>query len=171
MITRHLGLFKVLASLVMMLSLAGCFRSGAPLLDAARAKYPFATLTLKNEEGQVSIVKRDGDVYRFIEDGKQGDTALLIHELGADLYLVQVAGPTGQSEYVFARKQDSQLIVKSDCRGLDREMLRGLGVDIHESGETIYDCRFKDAKSLIELGKSPAIWASSTVTLQIMSSE
>ena len=161
----------MLALLAVMLSLAGCFRSGTPLLDAAHAKYPFVTLTLKNEEGQISIVKRDGDVYRFIEDGKQDSTALLIHELCADLYLVQVAIPTGQPEYLFAKKQDSDLIVRSDCKGLDAAMLRGNGVEIQESGDIIYDCRFKDAKGLVELGKSPGIWASSTTTLKIVSTE
>jgi hypothetical protein len=161
----------MLALLVVMLSLAGCFRSGTPLLDAAHAKYPFVTLTLKNEEGQISIVKRDGDVYRFIEDGKQDSTALLIHELGADLYLVQVAIPTGQSEYLFAKKQDSDLIVRSDCKGLDAEMVRALGAEIQESGESIYECHFKDAKGLVELGKSSGLWADSTTTLKIVSIE
>jgi hypothetical protein len=165
------GLFRMLALLVVMLSLAGCFRSGTPLLDAAHAKYPFVTLTLKNEEGQISIVKRDGDVYRFIEDGKQDSTALLIHELGADLYLVQVAIPTGQSEYLFAKKQDSDLIVRSDCKGLDAEMVRALGAEIQESGESIYECHFKDAKGLVELGKSSGLWADSTTTLKIVSIE
>jgi len=162
---------RLLAPLVMVLSLAGCFKSSAPLLDAAHAKYPFAALTLKNDEGQISLVKRDGDVYRFIEDGKQDGTALLIHELGADLYLVQVAAPAGESEYLFAKKQDSDLIVRSDCRGFDAEMMRGLGAEIQESGETIYECHFKDAKALAELGKSPGIWANSTTTLKIVSIE
>jgi hypothetical protein len=168
---RFLSVFKVLAPLVMVLSLAGCFKSSAPLLDAAHAKYPFATITLKNEEGQTSLVKRDGDVYRFIEDGKQDGTALLIHELGTDLYLIQVATPAGESEYLFARKQDSDLIVRSDCKGLAPEMLRGNGVQIQESGETIYECQFKTLQSLVDLGKSPSIWANSTTTLKIISVE
>ena len=165
------GLLRLLAPLVLVLSLAGCFKSSTPLLDAARAKYPFATITLKNEEGQISLVKRDGDVYRFIEDGKQDATALLIHELGADFYLVQVAAPTGESEYLFAKKQGDDLIVRSDCKGLDAEMLRGNGVEIQESGDVIYDCRFKDFKSLVELGKSPGVWANSTTRLKIVSIE
>jgi hypothetical protein len=162
---------RVITPLLLVLSLAGCFKSSAPLLDAAQAKYPFATLTLKNEEGQISTVKRDGDVYRFIEDGKQDSTALLIHELGPDLYLVQVATPDGESEYLFAKKQDKQLVVRSDCRGLDPAVLHGAGAEVQESGETIYECHFKDAKGLVELGKSPGIWAASTTTLQIVSIE
>ncbi len=165
------GLLKLLTPLVLVLSLAGCFRSAAPLLDAAHAKYPFATLTLKNEEGQISVVKRDGDVYRFIEDGKHDATALLIHELSADLYLVQVAAPTGQSEYLFAKKQDSDLIVRSDCKDLDAEMVRALGAEIQETGQAIYECHFKDSKGLVELGKSPALWANSTTMLKIVSVE
>ncbi len=168
--TPH-GLLRLFTPLIMVLSLAGCFKSGTPLLDAAHAKFPFAAITLKNEEGQISLVKRDGDVYRFIEDGKQDATALLIHELGADLYLVQVAAPTGESEYLFAKKQGDDLIVRSDCKGLDAEMLRGNGVEIQESGETIYECNFKDAKGLVELGKSPGIWVNSTTTLKIVSIE
>jgi hypothetical protein len=165
------GVLRLLTPLVLVLSLAGCFKSSTPLIDAAHAKYPFATITLKNEEGQISIVRRDGDVYRFIEDGKQDETALLIQELGADVYLVQIAAPTGESEYLFAKKQDSDLLVRSDCKGLDAAMLHGNGVEIQESGDIIYDCRFKDAKGLVELGKSPGIWASSTTTLKIVSTE
>ena len=79
--TPH-GLLRLFTPLIVVLSLAGCFKSGTPLLDAAHAKYPFAAITLKNEEGQISLVKRDGDVYRFIEDGKQDATALLIRRAG-----------------------------------------------------------------------------------------
>ena len=165
------GLLRLLTPLLLVLSLAGCFKSDAPLLDAAGAKYLFATLTLKNDDGQISIIKRDGDVYRFIEDGKQDATALLIHELGTDLYLVQIAVAGGQSEYLFAKKQDGDLFVRSDCRDLDAEMIRGFGAEIQETGQTIYECHFKDANGLVELGKSPGIWAGSTTTLKIVSIE
>jgi hypothetical protein len=168
---RLLGPLRLLTPLVVVLALAGCFKSSAPLLGASHAKYPFATLTLTNEAGNTFLIKRDGDVYRSIEDGKQDETALLIHELGADLYVVQVAAPNGASEYLFAKKQQSDLIVRSDCRGLAPAMPRGNGVEIHESGETIYECLFKDAKSLTDLGKSPVIWANSTTTLKIVSIE
>ncbi len=126
------GALRMLAPLLIVLGLAGCFKSGAPLIDAAHAKYPFAAITLKNEDGEISVVKRDGDVYRFIEDGKQDATALLMQELGTDLYLVQVATPTGESNYLFARKQDSDLIVRSDCKGLDPAMLRANGIEFRK---------------------------------------
>ena len=164
-------LLRMLAPLLVVLGLAGCFKSSTPLIDAAQAKYPFATLTLKNGEGEISVVKRDGDVYRFIEDGKPDDTALLIRELGPDLYLVQIAAPNGTSDYLFARKQGSELIVRSDCKDLDPETLRAAGVEIHETGASIYECHFKDAAALVDLGKSPGIWANSTTTLTIVSIE
>jgi hypothetical protein len=164
-------LLKTMSPLFLVLSLAGCFKSGVPLLDAAQAKYPFATISLKNEEGQISIVKRDGVVYRFIEDGKQDKTALLIHELGPDLYLVQVATPEGEAEYLFARKQDRDLIVRSDCKGLDPAMLRGQGVEVQETSENFRECQFSTLQGLVDLGKSPDIWANSTTTLKIVSIE
>lgn len=163
------GVCKYLFSLILVLSLTGCFRSEAPLLDAANAKFPFVTLTLKNEDGQISQVKRDGDVYRFIEDGKQDDTQLLMKELGPSLYLVQLAATGQNSEYLFARKQDGDLIVRSDCKGLDPEMLRAKGIEIHETGAAIYECHFKTLQSLVDLGTSPDIWANSTTTLKIVS--
>jgi hypothetical protein len=165
------GVLKHLLPLILMLSLTGCFRSEALLMDAANAKFPFVTLTLKNEDGQTSLVKRDGDVYRFIEDGKQDDAALLIQELGANLYLVQLATPARNMEYLFARKQDGDLIVRSDCKGLDPDMLRGKGIEILESGAAIYECNFKTLQSLVDLGTSPDIWANSTTTLKIVSIE
>jgi hypothetical protein len=170
MTTTPTGLLKVLAPLLLVLSLSGCFKSSTPLLDASNAQYPFTTLTLKNEDGQTSIVKRDGDVYRFIDDGKQDVTALLIHELGPDLYLVQVAPPTGEADYLFAKKLNGDLVVRSDCQGLDPAMLRGKGVEIEESG-AIYECHFKDLNTLIELGKAPGLWESSTTTLNVISIE
>jgi hypothetical protein len=165
------GVLKTLLPLILVASLTGCFRSEAPLVDAANAKFPFVTLTLKNEDGQISQVKRDGDVYRFIEDGKQDGAGLLIQQLGADLYLVQLAAPTGNTEYLFARKQDSDLIIRTDCKGIDADMLRGKGIEIVESGEAIYECNFKTLQSLVELGTSPDIWANSTTTLKIVSIE
>jgi hypothetical protein len=164
-------LLKILTPLLLVLSLTGCFKSGAPLLDATQAKYPFATISLRNEEGELSLVKRDGDVYRFIEEGKQDKAALLIHELGPDLYLVQVATPEGEAEYLFARKQESDLIVRSDCKGLDPAMLRGQGVEVQETSENFLECQFSTLQSLVDLGKSPGIWANSTTTLKIVSIE
>lgn len=164
-------LLRLLTPLVIVLSLAGCFKSDTPLLDAASAKYPFAAITLQNEDGQISIVKRDGDVYRFVEDGKQDATALLLYDLGPDRFLVQVANPTGESDYLFAQKQGSDLVVRSDCKGLDADMLRGAGVEIRESGDIVYECHFKDFKALADLGKLPGIWANSTTTLKIVSIE
>ena len=165
------GALKYLLPLIIVLSLTGCFRSEAPLLDAANAKFPFVSMTLRNEDGQISVVKRDGDSYRFIEDGKPDAAALMMQELGPDLYLVQVASPTHSSEYLFARKQDGDLIVRSDCKGLDPDMLRGKGIEIQETGTSIYECNFKTLQSLVDLGTSPGIWANSTTTLKIVSIE
>lgn len=171
MMPRLLRTLKVLTPLFLVVILAGCFRSSAPLLDAANAKYPFATITLRNEEGQISQVKRDGDVYRFVEDGKQDRAALLIQELDTDLYLVQVALPTGESEYLFAKKQGSDLIVRSECQGLDPDMLRGHGIDVEETSESLVECQAKTLQSLVDLGKSPEIWANSTTTFTLVSIE
>jgi hypothetical protein len=171
MMPTGFGVLRYCAPLVLVLGLTGCFRSEAPLMDAANAEFPFVSMTLKNEDGQLSQVKRDGDVYRFIEDGKQDGAGLQIKQLGPDLYLVQLSAPTRNTEYLFARKQEGDLIIRSDCKGLDPDVLRTKGIEIVESGAAIYECNFKTLQSLVDIGTSPDIWANSTTTLKIVSIE
>jgi hypothetical protein len=171
------GVLKYFVPLIVLLSLTGCFQSKAPLIDAANAKFPFASMTLMNDDGQILTLKRDGDVYHRIEDGEPDDAELLFHELGPDLYLVQSAGSAQKPEhfeYMFVRKQDGDLVARSDCKGLDPDMLRSKGIEIQGTGSLrteVTICVFETLQSLVDLGKSPGIWANSTTTLKIVSIE
>jgi hypothetical protein len=166
-----LGVLRCFATVILVLGLAGCFRSATPLIELSQAKFPFETMTLKNPEGQLSTLRRYSDVYRLIENGELGQAALLIAELAPDTYLVQSDSESAETEYLFARKQGDTLLVRADCKGVDPASLTRLGVEVRQSGETLYDCHFKDLQSLTEIEKSPGFWDNSTTTLQIVSIE
>lgn len=159
----------------MVLALAGCFKSAAPLIDAAHAKYPFTTLSLKDEDGQTVALKRDGDVYRFVESGTpatQAPSAYLLHEIGDNTYVVQEASDGGEATYIFAKREGDSVIIRPVCRGLAPEILAELNVEGREEMQSyVFDCYVKDLDVLNRLGRSPAIWSDATKTLQVISIE
>ncbi|NKB16831.1 MAG: hypothetical protein HC774_08240 [Sphingomonadales bacterium] len=109
--------------LALVLGLAGCFKSNEPLLDAAQAKYPFKSATFKADDGEIETLRREGDVYRRIEDGKPRSEALLFFEIEENVYLVQETGDIGVTTYLYARKERDKAVVMSDCQDIKRETL------------------------------------------------
>ncbi len=155
----------------LILGLAGCFKSTAPLIDKSHASYPFQAITLEIDN-EVEIVKREGDVYRRIENNKPRGEPLLIYEIEDGLYIVQEGDQGGEATYLFAKRQDDKVVVRSDCRGMDADVLASLNVQARKDDKTVFfECRIKDLDALIGLGKSPAIWSGETQTLQIVSME
>jgi hypothetical protein len=163
--------FRPAALLALVLGLAGCFKSEAPLIDKASAKFPFQTISL-TIDGETEVLTRDGDVYRRTENDKPSEATLLIHEIAENLFIVQESQPEGEATYLFARKQDDKVIVRSDCKGLGADMLARLNIEAPKTEKTIFlSCKIKDLEALIGLGQSPDLWSGETHTLQIVSME
>jgi hypothetical protein len=175
MTSRFRGIVRHVLSLALVLALAGCFKSAAPLIDAARAAYPFTAISLKDEEGQTVALKRDGAVYRFIEEThtpSQPPSAYLLHEIADNTFIVQEASDGGEATYIFAKREGDTVTIRPVCRGLTPETLKELNVEGREEAQSyVFDCYVKDLNVLVRLGKSPAIWSDATKTLKIIAIE
>ncbi|WP_125461722.1 MULTISPECIES: hypothetical protein [Rhodomicrobium] len=169
------GVFRHVLSLAMVLALAGCFKSAAPLIDTAHAKYPFTAISLKDDEGQIVALKREGDIYRFIEQGQpppQVPSAYLLHEIGENAYVIQEASDSGEATYIFAKRDGDSVIIRPVCRGLAPDLLQKLKVEAREEAQSyVFDCYVKDLDGLVGMGTSPTIWSDATKTLKIISIE
>lgn len=163
---------RQLVVLTLVLGLAGCFKSASALIDKADAKYPFTTITLKADDDQLQVIKRDGDVYRLIEDGKEREEPLLLYEIAENLYIIQETPKDGEATYLFAKKNGQQIVFQNDCRGIDADTLKRLKIETRdESKGVFFTCHAADLYALIALGQSPDLWSSETKTLQIVSIE
>lgn len=175
MIPRFRGIVRHVLTLAMVLALAGCFKSAAPLIDAAHAKYPFTSISLKDEEGQTVALKRDGAVYRLIEEAhtsSQPPSAYLLHEIAENAFIVQESSDGGEATYIFAKREGDTIIIRPVCRGLAPETLQALNVEGREEAQSyVFDCYVKDLSVLVRLGNSPAIWSDATKTLKITAIE
>ena len=160
----------VLSALVT--GLAGCFKSETPLIDAAQAKFPFQSIVLKADDEETEIIRREGALYRRIEDDQPRGEPLLIYEIAANLYLIQETGASGDATYVFAKRDADKLIVQSDCGGIDTETLKRLHIDYAETSQSLFfECNAKDLGALIALGQSANIWSGTAQTFDIVSIE
>ena len=167
---------RFLALTPLLLGLAGCFKSDAPLIAKADAVFPFQTLTVTTPDGQTGILKRVGDVYVYSEPDTQPETekhqSVLLHKVGDNLYVAQNADEDGEATYILAKRDGDTLLARSDCRGLGADTLAQAGMEPPEHGSGIlYECRAADLNSLAALANSPAIWADHTTALQIVSIE
>jgi hypothetical protein len=167
---------RFLALTPLLFGLAGCFKSGTPLIAGADAVFPFQTLTMKTPDGQTGILKRTGDVYVYSEPDTQPGTekhqSVLLYQVGDNLYLAQNADEDGEATYILAKREGDKILARSDCRGLDADTLAQAGIEPPKRGSSIlYECLATDLKSLVALAKSPAIWADHTTALQILSIE
>lgn len=162
-----------LAVVTLVLGLAGCFKSEAPLIDKSSAVYPFDTAEIKVGDEPPQIIKRDGDVYRFVEEGKPAEGSLLFHKIADDLYVVQDSPKDSQTTYLFAKRTDENtVVVQSDCRNIDPDTLKLLKIEHDEKRDTLlFSCHFADLKTLIDLGQTSALWSGETTTIQILSIE
>ncbi len=171
------GTFRHFACLALVLALAGCFKSAAPLIDVAHAKYPFKTMSFKDEEGQVAVLKRQGDVYHLIEERSplavpHVPTPLLLYEIAENSYIMQEASESGEATYIFVRRDGDKAIVRPVCRGIGPGILQTLNIESREEGQSfVFDCYVKDLNALIGLAQFPTIWSDETKTLQILSIE
>jgi hypothetical protein len=157
--------------MALVLGLAGCFKSEAPLIDKASAKYPFQTITL-TIDGETEVLTRDGDDYRRTENDKPSEATLLIHEIAENLFIVQESQPDGEATYLFAKKQADKVVIRSDCEGIGAETLERLNIQTPKPGKPLFfECKIKDLDALIGLGQSPELWSGETKTLQIVSME
>ena len=172
MMARTRRMWRLLAAAVLVSGLAGCFKSAAPLIDASNAKFPFKTITMKSAEGDTEIVKRDGDVYKRIENDKPSDEPLLIYEIAEHLYIVQESAKDGDVTYLFAKRDGDKIVVRGDCHGIASDTLKSLKFDVRDTANGMFlECYTEDLKALIALGQSPGIWSEGTQTLQILSLE
>ncbi len=172
MTATALGRIRHLAVLALVIGLTGCFKSSAPLIDASNSKFPFKTITLKAEDGEIEILKREGDVYKRTEDGKPSEEPLLLHEISDGIYIVQETPKDGDTTYLFAKRDGNNVVVRGDCHGIAPDTLKRLNFDVQdESKGLFYECHAKDLNGLIGLGKLPDIWSEGTQTLQIQAIE
>jgi hypothetical protein len=174
---------RYLAFLGCVLALGGCIRSSEPLIDASGAHYPFKSMSLKDDNGQVLSIRRDGKVYRLLEEpgepspdareNKGSGLAYLFREIDKQHYLVQETGSGKTVNYGIAKREGDKLMVRSSCAGLSPDTLRAAGIQTAKpepmSGEP--DCHASSLAELIVLSKSPGIWSKETTTLQILSIE
>lgn len=163
--------FRPIALLALVLGLTGCFKSEAPLIDKASAKFPFQTISL-TIDGDTEVLTRDGDVYRRTENDKPSEATLLIHEIAENLFIVQESQPDSEATYLFAKKQGDTVVVRADCQGIGAETLERLNIVTPKADKPLFfDCKIKDLDALIGLGQSPDLWSGETKTLQIVSME
>jgi hypothetical protein len=166
---------RVLNALTLMVAiglLAGCFRSDKPLIDKAQASFPFEELVVKTEEGETAILRRDGDVYAYIDPAKPdrpAEKTILLHLVAEHTYVVQEAGAKGRSIFLFARRSGDKITTGAVCRTIDDAVLKTLGIERESGGGDFADCVAKDLNALVELAKTPDIWAKETKTLEIVS--
>jgi hypothetical protein len=169
---RLRGALRQFVIFTLVLGLPGCFKSSAALIDKAHAQYPFKTITLKTEDNELQTVKRDGDVYRLIEDGEERGAPVLIHALAENLYIVQESPEEGETTYLFAKRDGDKIVFQNDCRGVGADTLKRLKVETRDDSQALFfSCQISELDALIGLGQSPDIWSGGTKTLQIVSIE
>jgi hypothetical protein len=152
--------------------LAGCFRSDKPLIEVAQAAFPFEELTVKTEDGEIAILRKEASGYAYIDPekpAKPGEKPILLHQVADDLYVIQEAAENSHAIYLFARRERDKITVSSLCRAIDEAVLTRLGIERESGGGELADCVVKDLKSLTELAKTPDLWANETKTLEIVS--
>lgn len=78
------------ACLLCLLILAGCFKSDVPFISETEADFPFQTITyeFEEEDDRVTLVKVGNS---YAAPNEQGESTLLIKNLGERLYLIQAA--------------------------------------------------------------------------------
>jgi hypothetical protein len=177
------GMFRLLILAIPLFGLAGCIKSDAPLIDESKAQYPFRSMSVKDDNGQVLSIKRDGNVYRLLEEpgelsqgadkSEASGLAYLVHDIGNQQYLVQETGDGQKANFGFAKRNGDKLVVRWTCEGLAADVLRKAGVQTVKPGPESDepDCRVKDLAALVTLSKSPGIWSKGTTTLEILAIE
>ena len=169
--------FRSSAVLLLIVGLAGCFRSDKPIIDKASAKFPFEELTLKTDTGETAILRKQGDAYIYLDTDKPADKQtdnrpILLHEAAPGLTIIQETGENGGSIYLFAKRDgadDKKVVMASVCRGLTPETLAKLGVEQEAQAGGFADCIIKDLASLTALSQTPDVWSTETKTLEIVS--
>ena len=168
---------RFLAMTPLLLGLAGCFKSAAPLVGEAEAVFPFQTLTIKTPEGETGILKRQDNAYVYSEPDasspdKEKQQVVRLYQVEEDLYIAQELEEGGEATYILAKKNGDTIVTRSDCQGLDAATLKNAGIiPPKPDAGLFYECVTNNLNSLIALAKSPAVWADHTTTLQIVSIE
>ena len=121
-------LLKTLLLTLAVGAVAGCFRSDKPLIDKAQAAFPFEELTVKNDEGETFILRKESEgegyaYFGFEESGKRGENPVLLHQVEDHLYVLQEAAQGGNTTYLLARREGNKFTVSSICPAIDEAML------------------------------------------------
>lgn len=85
-------ILKLTVIVVLLAGLSGCFKSGAPLIVAANADFPFTTLTYANvgSDDKITLV-RDGD--KYVNSGEDDGAAVLLQAISKNVFVAQISAP------------------------------------------------------------------------------
>ena len=166
------GVLRQFAVFALVLGLAGCYKSETALITKDLAVYPFTSITFKPPEEGPVLLKRDGDVYQMVEDGEPSPRTFLFYRIDEDLYAIQETAEAGKAVYIFAKKDGEKIVLQNICDGIGEETLKRLKITLDKgTNRELTTCDIPDLQALAGLGRSPALWAAETLTLQIISIE
>jgi hypothetical protein len=169
-------LLGLAAAALITLGIGGCYKSDAPFIAPSQAVYPFTTLRFADQDGQKSIIRREGDHYLYAEEPDKPEvqpntTSLLLYAIEDNFYLVQ-ADDEGAQLYMFAKRDGDKITFASLCEAADPAVLKQLGIERPKEDEILpAECKVEDLTALIAIGRSPASWTKSTTTVTILSME